>query len=123
MHLTLTLLAAVVLGLAPHLAFAQAKPLAVFSYADTSCGEWFRSANSEVARAQYTSWFRGFVSGYNFGSPDGQVPMGRMPDDQTLYLFIDKYCRDNPLNRFVSAAFKLVEELRPQTATPPKAKR
>jgi len=87
-------------------------PLAVFSYEDTSCGVWVKSTEKEWARAQYLSWFRGFVSGYNFGNPGNQVPIGRMPDEQTLYLFIDKYCRENPLNPFVSAAFKLVEESR-----------
>jgi len=29
---------------------------------DTSCGTWTQSAGSEVTRAQYYSWFRGFVS-------------------------------------------------------------
>ena len=111
--------------LSTSIALGQDKPLAVFSYADTSCGAWTRSATREAARAQYASWFRGFVSGHNFGNPESQVPMGQMPDDATLYLYIDKYCRDNPLNPFTSAAFRLVEELRPpQPVNPPrKAKR
>ena len=89
-------------------------PVSVFSYDDTSCGTWVKSADVTWARAQYYSWFRGFVSGYNLGNPGNQVQLERMPNEQTLYLFIDKYCRDNPLNPFVSAAFKLVEELREQ---------
>lgn len=93
-------------------ALAQDRPVSVFSYEDTSCGAWVKSANVTWARAQYFSWFRGFVSGYNFGNPGNQVHLERMPNEQTLYLFIDKYCRENPLNPFVSAAFKLVEELR-----------
>lgn len=105
-----------------HSALAQGKPLAVFSYADTSCGAWTQSASREAARAQYASWFRGFVSGYNFGNPEAQVPMGQMPDDETLYLYIDKYCRENPLNPFISAAFKLVEELRASQAVAPTKK-
>jgi hypothetical protein len=91
---------------------AQDKPVSILSYEDTSCGAWSQSADVEWARAQYVSWFRGFVSGYNFGNSDNQVHLERMPNKQTLYLYIDKYCRDNPLNPFVSAAFKLVEELR-----------
>jgi hypothetical protein len=93
-------------------AFGQSRPVAVFSYRDTSCGTWVASTGDIAGRAQYHSWFRGFVSGYNFGNPGNQVPLTRMPDEQTLYLFVDKYCRDNPLNPFVSSAFKLVEELR-----------
>ena len=91
---------------------AQEKLVSVLSYEDTSCGAWVKSANDKWARAQYHSWFRGFVSGYNFGNRDNQVHFERMPNEETLYLFIDKYCRDNPLNPFISAAFKLVEDLR-----------
>jgi hypothetical protein len=93
-------------------AIAQGKALVQFGYADTSCGTWVTSAGSEGRRAQYTSWFRGFVSGYNFGNPDNQVLLGRMPDEQTLSLYVDKFCRENPLSPFVGAAYKLVEELR-----------
>jgi hypothetical protein len=96
-------------------AFAAAeedRPVAIFSYSDTSCGAWVKSATDESARAQYSSWFRGFLSGYNKGNPSNQVQLGRMPDDDTLFLFVDKFCRENLLNPFISAAFKLVEELR-----------
>jgi|ERR1039457_2693779 hypothetical protein len=102
-------------------AFGQDAPVAIFSYTDISCGQWVNSSSSESARAQYVSWFRGFVSGYNFGNPNNQVLQGKMPDEQTLFLFVDKYCHDNPLNPFVSAGFKLVEELRVHSV-PKKAK-
>lgn len=98
--------------LATSSALAQDKPISMLSYDDVSCGAWVKSAEVNWARAQYFSWFRGFVSGYNFGNPDNQLHLERMPNKETLYLFIDKYCRDNPLNPFVSAAFNLVEELR-----------
>jgi hypothetical protein len=91
---------------------AQDRPIAMFVFEHTSCSTWVKSANSPYERAQYYQWFRGFVSGYNFGNPKNQVLLGRMPDEQTLYLFVDKYCRDNPLNPFTSAALQLVEELR-----------
>src|ERR1039457_2582995 len=44
-------------------AFGQDAPVAIFSYTDISCGQWVNSSSSESARAQYVSWFRGFVSG------------------------------------------------------------
>lgn len=105
----------VILSLSSLGALGQGRPpVSVFSYDDTSCGAWVKSADVTWIRAQYYSWFRGFVSGYNLGNPGNQVQLGQMPNEQTLYLFIDKYCRDHPLNPFVSAAFKLVEELREQ---------
>jgi hypothetical protein len=87
-------------------------PIALFSFQDTSCGAWAKSAHDKLGRAQYDSWFRGFVSGYNFGNPTNQVQLERMPDPDTLALYVDKYCRENPLNPFVSAALDLVRELR-----------
>lgn len=88
------------------------EPVAVFSFQDTSCGAWTRSAANEAARAQYQYWFRGFVSGHNFANPTNQVAIDRMPDADTLYLYVDKYCRESPLKPFVGAAFELVRELR-----------
>lgn len=54
---------------------------------------------------------RGFVSGYNAGSNDRTVPLDAMPNQETLALYIDKHCRENPLSPFFGAAFTLVEEI------------
>jgi hypothetical protein len=98
--------------MAPLTVSGEDKPVAIFSYEDTSCGAWAKSSGDTMGRAQYDSWFRGFVSGYNYGNPDNQVPLNAMPNEETLHLFIDKYCRENPLKPFVSSAFELVKELR-----------
>lgn len=87
-------------------------PFTMFSFEDTSCGTWMKSARDESARAQYVSWFRGFVSGYNHGRADNQVEGTRMPDSSTLVLYIDKFCREKPLSPFVGAAIELVKETR-----------
>jgi len=110
--------AAVAVVLTTSSSFGQSGGIAVFSYQETSCGTWAESAASVDARAQYHSWFRGFVSGYNFGNPASQVRLARMPDQPTLFLFVDKYCREHPLNTFVGAAFELVKELRDPPASP-----
>lgn len=107
----------VLLALLPFAASAANYKVAFFDYADSSCGAWVKSAGNEMERAQYHSWFRGFVSGYNFGNPGNQVPLQAVPNEETLYLFIDKYCQENPSNRFLSAAVKLVEELREEKVT------
>lgn len=90
---------------------AQEPPIAIHSFQDTSCGAWNASASEPMARAQYLAWFRGFVSGFNFARPKHQVELDVMPNNETLSLFVDKYCREYPLNPFVSAAFPLVREL------------
>ncbi len=103
-------------------AAAQEEPIiAQFSFQDTSCGAWTKSAGDIGVRAQYASWFRGFVSGYNFARPDNQVVLEKMPDPDTLALFVDKYCRENPLMPFTSSAMDLVRQLRDHS-DPPMAK-
>jgi hypothetical protein len=98
---------------------AHAERIAVHSFEDTSCGAWKRSLENEVVRAQYIYWFRGFVSGYNYASRQNQVSLGAMPDPETLSLYIDKYCMENPLQGFVGAAFRLVEDLVPNKSITP----
>ena len=79
----------------------------VFGYKDSSCSVWVKSQGRDPI---ISDWFHGFVSGYNFGNPDNQV--GTMPNDETLFLYIDKFCRVNPLKAFTDAAMTLVQELR-----------
>lgn len=93
------------------LAFAQTPSIIIHSFQDTSCGAWTASTAEPSARAVYVYWFRGFVSGYNFGNPRHQIGLSVMPDNETLSLFVDKYCREHPLNPFISAAFPLVRQL------------
>ena len=106
---------ALILFVLPSIGVAQSadrRGISMMSFDDISCGAWVRSQSTPARREVYVFWFRGFVSGFNFGSRSYQVPLDAMPDQETLALFIDKYCRENPLLAFVSAAFKLVEEQR-----------
>jgi hypothetical protein len=89
---------------------AEERPFALFSFADTSCGTWNASA-TRPERQMYLYWFRGFVSGYNFANK-GPIPLEAMPNNETLVLYVDKYCREHPLQPFVHAAFDLVTDLR-----------
>jgi hypothetical protein len=98
-------------GLAP--AFGQQAPdVNVFSFADTSCAEWSRSAGNDLSRTVYAAWFRGFVSGYNFGNSANQVALNKMPDPAALARYVDNFCRDNPAQPFIAAAIPLVQENR-----------
>jgi|GEM_PF-1799928 hypothetical protein len=94
-------------------AFAQEPPdVNVFSFADTSCAEWARSKGDEPLRIVYGVWFRGFVSGYNFGNSANQVALDKMPDPASVALYVDKYCRENPTLPFIGAAILLIQEIR-----------
>lgn len=88
------------------------RTFAIFGFTEASCGAWVKSQENEAVRQTYLFWFRGFASGHNFASHSHQVPPGGMPDNETLSLFIDKYCRENPLDTFDKAAFSLVQQIR-----------
>ena len=104
-------------------ALAQEAPdIAIFSFEDISCAAWTRSHGDEMLRAQYGTWFRGFVSGYNFGNSANQVLLGAMPDPAAVAAYVDKFCRENPLLSFVAAAVPLVQEIREHRVSIPKLK-
>jgi hypothetical protein len=95
-------------------AFAAQPYVHMHVFTDSSCGAWVKSSGEEyqakMTRQIYLHWFRGFVTGHNFANPEDQVQ--RLPNMETLSLYVEKYCRDNPLHPFTAAAFRLVEELR-----------
>ena len=86
--------------------------IAVFSFENTSCAAWKRSRDDEFLRAQYRAWFRGFVSGYNFGNAANQVQLSAMPDLAAVDVYVDKYCEDNPSLAFINAAVPMIQEKR-----------
>lgn len=65
----------------------------------------------------YAQWAQGFISGYNIGIPT--VPKDRrlakspvsVPDEDTIHLYLDKYCRDTPLGYITEGVFVLIKEL------------
>jgi hypothetical protein len=94
-------------------ALAQGPPeFTVFTFGDTSCAAWTKSQTDDATRAQIQAWFRGFVSGYNFGNSANQVPSGAMPNPADIALYVDKYCRENPELEFIGAVTPLIQEIR-----------
>jgi hypothetical protein len=81
-------------------------------FADPSCGAWMKSQEVQVHRQAFLFWFRGFVTGANYSNATHQVFSHSMPNQETLTLYIDKHCRENPLKPIYAAAITLVSELR-----------
>jgi len=52
----------------------------------------------------------GFVSGIN--ATGARKSIENYPGDSTMVLFIDKYCRENPLRNFNEGGAALVRDLR-----------
>jgi hypothetical protein len=90
-----------------------------YEFDDSTCGAWSKSEGNPLLRSKYFSWFRGFVTGYNYSSyhnQNNQVRLERL-SDETLHLYINKYCQENPLAHFTYAATKLVKELTAKSAS------
>ena len=98
--------------LLPLISYAENKSSLTNMYVfdDISCGAWAQSADNPNTRQVYTQWFRGFLSGYNYG--DEKYTVNTNINATTISLFIDKYCRENPLLPFTSGALLLTKELR-----------
>src|SRR6266446_5805545 len=92
---------------------AQGPPeFTVFTFGDTSCAAWTKSQTDAALRAQFQAWFRGFVSGYNFGNSANQVLSGTMPNPANIALYVDKFCRENPTLDFIGIVTPLIQEIR-----------
>jgi hypothetical protein len=77
----------------------------------TSCGAWTQARQAQSTKAALIAqWIAGYVSGSNVEGDHPDALMG--VDFKGLIDWIDNYCRSNPLDPVVAAAFKLTDELR-----------
>ena len=91
-------------------AFPQVKRFAtVLGAVDNSCADWITARDRKNAQA-YEFWLLGFVSGINI-SKDYSIDFLSGIKGASLELWMDKYCRENPLKTFPEGAFLLIEEL------------
>lgn len=80
----------------------------VTTFGDYDCGEWFTKRN--VARA----WLLGYLTGINFMVADEKKrydPLSNLNSADQAYLWIDNYCKANPLKQLSTAGNLLYLEL------------
>lgn len=88
---------------------AVANASAAVTFGGADCGEWIRSP-SEPKR----QWLIGYMSGLNmmhFFNENKGDPLDKINSAQQIYLWMDNYCRDNPLKRVSIGAETLFIEL------------
>ena len=78
-------------------------------YNSITCGDFMGGANTETYRALASQYVRGFMSAHNLFSGRKQVQM-ELPDT-TIGLWLQKYCRENPLSNIRYGASVLLVEL------------
>jgi hypothetical protein len=72
-----------------------------------SCGYWTEVRNQTSRHHQLRQWVFGFISGANWYTEGGQAT----PHDQAaVVVFIDQYCKNNPLHTLAWAAAAVIQE-------------
>lgn len=89
---------------------AQA-PTNMLTPPDATCAAWVKSEDNRTVRAAYVYWFRGFISGYNWGNQARQVSLDKLPNNAAVIASVDKFCRERPNELFSMAAPVIVRDL------------
>lgn len=90
-----------------------------------SCAQYVEHKKSAPALLiqLYAQWGQGFLSGYNVGTAYKGKDRGvfkapvKIPDEATIHLFLEKYCRDHPLGYVTEGMLSLVKELSERNAS------
>lgn len=95
---------------------ASGSPIAAYGEATASCGSFVESKQNETQRYIYLAWLNGYLTGANkyqsgVKTYDGLRDIKAGRDPQALMLWLDNYCRENPLDNFARAVFMLQNEL------------
>ena len=74
-----------------------------------SCGEWIKDRGSpSVMTAAQLNWLGGYLTGV---SEFTRTDIINSVDKESLYLWVDNYCKAHPLEDTSSAAYNLTVEL------------
>ena len=83
---------------------ADAVPLKIIGYTDTSCATWRASKDDPDQRERYLAWIGGVLTGHNYANPRQQVAS---ISNGTIENFVDRYCAENPSGTFSDAALRM----------------
>lgn len=78
-----------------------------------SCGEWVEERKANTYHATL-HWLQGFISAYNEYVYRGKNPNGVFgnADHKAIAVWMDNYCKANPLNSPHDGAVVLIDELK-----------
>jgi hypothetical protein len=105
------LLASLATGSAP---VAAQERVAIFGEGSMSCGQWLAAGQAHsVLRYEAEAWVRGLLTGMNAGNPDpAEHFVGDESDPAVNRLWLDNFCRKQPLASLFEAAMVLRYELK-----------
>ena len=117
---TFVVAAAVSVSLLTSVVFAQTKDEGTFMLGygtSASCGKYVEVRDEERRspgrweHVSYMSWINGFVSGANWGLNAKLNGALKGTDLEGLLGWLEKYCRENPLDKLGNASLELIREL------------
>ena len=80
------------------------------TFGEYDCGQWINS-KSDTKKA----WLMGYVSGLNtefYESSGKKDPLGRLNSAEQMFLWVDNYCKENPLSNLKNAGYFLLQALK-----------
>jgi hypothetical protein len=79
-----------------------------------ACRDMLSVIGNNEGQAQFTfrSWSQGFMSALNRSRYSNGLGIVNISDSEGQWLWLQNYCRDNPLESFLNASYTLFEELR-----------
>lgn len=77
-------------------------------YQVMKCGVFMENASNKVVRSQVGSFARGFASGQNLYN---KAQITEKLPDSTVALYVEKFCREHPLEDVSSGIFRMAKEL------------
>jgi hypothetical protein len=78
------------------------------------CGQWLSRNDKDLSSISTGSWLAGFMTGLNASdAKDGQDrdSLQKVSADR-IFLWMDNYCKANPLESVATGGFRLMFELR-----------
>lgn len=68
----------------------------VYTYELMKCGPFMENKDNAYVKHSVSSYARGFMSAANYMRSDGKQVSDDLPDS-TVVLYMEKFCRENPL--------------------------
>jgi hypothetical protein len=95
---------------APQCASAS-EGFAVAGPGGSTCGQYLESGEIQLLRQLHVSWIQGFISGMNMARAKQGQELVELPDAPSIEAYMDKFCRDHPLDPMYQGAFDLSLEI------------
>jgi hypothetical protein len=96
------------LVLAPSIGFAQ-RAGTVRGAGSIGCGEYLEDRRNNRHPQFYSQWVTGYISAYNIYSVHPQTR--DVPDEPTVHAYLEKHCRDRPIDSVMRATIFMLAEL------------